>query len=247
MKIVGVIPARYDSKRLPGKVLVDVLGKPLIQRVYEQARKAELLDDILVATDNQKIFEVVQIFGGKAIMTSFDCKSGTDRLAEVARSLDADIFLNIQGDEPLISPEIISEVARAMVEDSAIDIATVARKISTQKELNNPNVVKVVIDNNGFALYFSRGQIPYVRGSTDLKNVNLVYYKHIGLYAYKRDFLLHFAQMEQGLLEKIEDLEQLRVLENGYKIKVVITEYDSIGVDTREDLKKVRKMLKSST
>ncbi len=247
MKIIGVIPARYDSKRFPGKVLADVLGKPLIQRVYEQAKKAELLDDILVATDNQKIFKVVQNFGGKVIMTSSDCESGTDRLAEVARSLDGDIFLNIQGDEPLISPEVISQLARAMVEDSAIDIATVARKIGTQKELNNPNVVKVVIDNNGFALYFSRGQIPYVRDSSELKNVSSVHYKHIGLYAYKRDFLLDFVQMEQGLLEKMEDLEQLRALENGYKIKVVITEHDSIGVDTREDLKKVIKRLKSAT
>ena len=245
MKVIGIIPARYDSKRFPGKVLADILGKPVIQRVYEQARKAELLDEILVATDNEEIFKAVENFGGKAVMTSSsNCKSGTDRLAEVAGSLDGDIFLNIQGDEPLISPEVISEVAQTLIEDNAIEIATVARKITTQEELNNPNVVKVVIDNDGFALYFSRAQIPYVRDFLEIRNLGSVCYKHIGLYGYKRGFLLNFALMEQGPLEKVEDLEQLRALENGYKIKVVITQRDSIGVDTREDLEKVRKILR---
>ena len=244
MKVIGIIPARYDSKRFPGKVLADILGKPVIQRVYEQARKAELLDEILVATDNEKIFKAVENFGGKAVMTSSNCKSGTDRLAEVAGSLDGDIFLNIQGDEPLIPPEVISEVAQTLIEDNAIEIATVARKITTQEELNNPNVVKVVIDNDGFALYFSRAQIPYVRNFLEIRNLGSVCYKHIGLYGYKRGFLLNFALMEQGPLEKVEDLEQLRALENGYKIKVVITQRDSIGVDTREDLEKVRKILR---
>jgi len=244
MKVIGIIPARYDSKRFPGKVLADILGRPLIQRVYEQARKAELLDEILVATDNEEIFKVVENFGGKAVMTSSNCKSGTDRLAEVAGSLDADIFINIQGDEPLISPELISRVAQALIEDNAIEIATVARKVTTQEELNNPNVVKVVIDNDGFALYFSRAQIPYVRDFLEIKNLGSVCYKHIGLYGYKRGFLLNFALMKQGPLEKVEDLEQLRALENGYKIKVVITQRDSIGVDTQEDLEKVRKILR---
>jgi len=246
MKIIGIIPARYDSKRFPGKVLADLFGKPLIQRVYEQARKVELLDDILVATDNEEIFKVVENFEGKAIMTSSNCRSGTDRVAEVARGLNADIFVNIQGDEPLISPEVISKVAQVLIEDKTIDIATVARKITTQKELNNPNVVKVVIDNDGFALYFSRAQIPYVRDSLELESLGSVSYKHIGLYTYRRDFLLNFVHMEESALEKVEDLEQLRALENGYKIKVVITGYDSIGVDTREDLEKVRKILKNS-
>jgi len=244
MKVIGIIPARYDSKRFPGKVLADILGRPLIQRVYEQARKVELLDEILVATDNEEIFKVVENFGGKAVMTSSNCKSGTDRLAEVAGSLDADIFINIQGDEPLISPELISRVAQALIEDNAIEIATVARKVTTQEELNNPNVVKVVIDNDGFALYFSRAQIPYVRDFLEIKNLGSVCYKHIGLYGYKRGFLLNFALMKQGPLEKVEDLEQLRALENGYKIKVVITQRDSIGVDTQEDLEKVRKILR---
>jgi len=243
MKIIGIIPARYDSKRFPGKVLADILGKPLIRRVYEQAKKVELLDDVLVATDNKEIFKVVENFEGKAIMTSSNCKSGTDRLAEVARGLDADIFVNIQGDEPLISPEVISKVAQELIKDKTINIATVARKITAQEELNNPNIVKVVLDNNGFALYFSRAQIPYVRHSLELKNLTFASYKHIGLYAYRRKFLLNFVRMEQGPLEKVEDLEQLRALENGYKIKVVITECDSIGVDTREDLEKVRKIL----
>jgi len=244
MKVIGIIPARYDSKRFPGKVLADILGKPVIQRVYEQARKAELLDEILVATDNEEIFKAVENFGGKAVMTSSNCKSGTDRLAEVAGSLDGDIFLNIQGDEPLISSEVISKVAQTLIEDNAIEIATVARKITTQEELNNPNVVKVVIDNDGFALYFSRAQIPYVRNFLEIRNLGSVCYKHIGLYGYKRGFLLNFALMKQGPLEKVEDLEQLRALENGYKIKVVITQRDSIGVDTQEDLEKVRKILR---
>jgi len=246
MKIIGVVPARYDSKRFPGKVLVDLLGKPLIQRVYEQAKKAELLDDLLVATDNDKIFKAVENFGGKAIMTSANLRSGTDRLAEVARGLDADIFVNIQGDEPLISPEVISKVAEALIKDETIDIATVARKITARKEFDNPDVVKVVIDKDGFALYFSRAQIPYIRHQLERKNMSSVSYKHIGLYAYRRKFLLNFSQMEESSLEKVEDLEQLRALENGYKIKVVITECDSIGVDTVEDLERVRRILKNS-
>lgn len=244
MKIIGIIPARYDSKRFPGKVLADVAGKPLIQRVYEQAKKAKVLHDILVATDNEKIFKAVEKFKGKAIMTSSNCRSGTDRVAEAAKGLNGDIFINIQGDEPLIPPEVISKVAQALVEDRAIDIATVARRIVAQMELSNPNIVKVVIDNNGFALYFSRAQIPYIRDSLELESVASVCCKHIGVYAYRRNFLLDFVQMEQTPLEIIEDLEQLRVLENGYKIRVVITECDSVGVDTREDLEKVRKILK---
>ena len=243
MKIIGIIPARYDSKRFPGKVLADVAGKSLIQRVYEQASKVKVLDGVLVATDNKEIFKAVENFKGKAIMTSSTCRSGTDRVAEVAKGLDGDIFVNIQGDEPLIPPEVISEVARVLIEDKAINIATVARRIVAQEELNNPNVVKVVIDNDGFALYFSRAQIPYVRDSLELESLGSVCCKHIGLYAYRRNFLLDFVRMEQTPLEKVEDLEQLRALENGYKIKVVITERDSVGVDTREDLEKVRKIL----
>ena len=244
MKIIGIIPARYDSKRFPGKVLADIVGKPLIQRVYEQARKAKVLDEVLVATDNEEIFKAVENFRGKAIMTSSTCRSGTDRVAEAAKGLKGDIFVNIQGDEPLISPEVISKVTQALIEDKAIDIATVARKIVAQEELNNPNVVKVIIDNDGFALYFSRAQIPYVRDSLELESLGSVCCKHIGLYAYRRKFLLDFVRMEQTPLEKVEDLEQLRALENGYKIKVIITECDSVGVDTREDLEKVRKILR---
>jgi len=246
MKIIGVIPARYGSKRFPGKVLADVLGKPLIQRVYEQARKAELLDEVLVATDNQEIFKVVERFGGKVVMTSSECRSGTDRLAEVAVNREEDIFVNIQGDEPLIPPQLISEVAQALIRDKTIGIATAARKITTREELANPNVVKVVIDNDGFALYFSRAQIPYIRHPIAPGNVSSVSYKHLGLYAYRKQFLLNFARMEQGLLEKVEDLEQLRILEMGHKIKVVITELDSLGVDTQEDLEKVRKILRNT-
>jgi 3-deoxy-manno-octulosonate cytidylyltransferase (CMP-KDO synthetase) len=246
MRIIGIIPVRYGSKRFSGKVLADILGKSLIQRVYEQSKKVELLDDVLIATDNKKILQVVGKFAGKAIMTSSNCRSGTDRLAEVARGLDADIFVNIQGDEPLISPQVVTKVTQALIKDKTIDIATVARKITSPEELNNPNVVKVVIDNDGFALYFSRAQIPYVRHQLELKDLSSVFYKHIGLYAYRREFLLNFVQMKQSPLEKVEDLEQLRALQNGYKIKVVITEYDSIGVDTKEDLERVRKILKNS-
>jgi len=245
MKVIGVIPARYHSKRFPGKVLVDILGKPLIQRVYEQARKAKLLGEVIVATDNDEILNVVKNFGGKAVMTSSDCRSGSDRLAEVAIGLDADIIVNIQGDEPLISPEVISDVAQELMKDKTISMATAARKITTREELTNPNVVKVVVDKNGFALYFSRAQIPYISHVAERENVGLVAHKHIGIYSYRREFLLNFGRMEQGPLEKVEDLEQLRALENGYKIKVVITEWDSIGVDTKEDLKKVVEILKN--
>jgi len=246
MRIIGIIPARLDSKRFPGKVLADILGKPLIQRVYEQARKAKLLDELLVATDSQKIFQVVRNFGGEVLMTSGKCSSGSDRLAEVAKNLYADIFVNIQGDEPLISPKVIARVTRALIEDKRADMATVARRITTERELRNPNVVKVVVDKDGFALYFSRAEIPYLGDRSHMKNLGSICYKHMGLYAYRRQSLLNFSKMERSALEKVEDLEQLRALENGYKIKVVITKYDSVGVDTPEELEIVKKMLKNS-
>ncbi|MBI5894409.1 MAG: 3-deoxy-manno-octulosonate cytidylyltransferase [Deltaproteobacteria bacterium] len=260
MKIVAIIPARYASTRLKGKALVDIAGRPMIQHVYERTKKAGLINDVIVATDDKTIFDAVKGFNGKAAMTSSEHKTGTDRIAEAANNIDADIIVNVQGDEPLIEPEMIDEAIKPLMRDAAIPICTLKTKIQDEKEILNPNIVKVVTDKNGFALYFSRLPIPYVRseesrgqgvkGSSKeiippLEPLNPrilepLHYKHIGLYVYRKDFLLKFAKMKPTLLEEAEKLEQLRALENGYKIKVVETRYNSIGVDTEEDLERVR-------
>lgn len=237
MKVVAIIPARYASSRLPGKPLKDICGKPMIQLVYERVRLSNTLDRVIVATDDQRIYDVVQAFGGEAKMTAITHKTGTDRLAEVAQELDADIVVNVQGDEPLINPEMIDQAVRPLLEDKSIKMGTLKHKITSKEELESPHVVKVVTDRENFALYFSRSLIPYPR--TD---IDTTYYKHIGLYVYQKDFLLDYAKMDSTLLEQKESLEQLRALENGYKIKVVETEYKSIGVDTLEDLERVREM-----
>lgn len=221
----------------------------MIQWVYERAGKARLVHDVVAATDDKRIFDAVKGFGGKAVMTSASHKSGTDRLAEAAANIKCDIVVNVQGDEPTIEPKMIDEAIRPFMQDSRIDVATLETKITDEEELNNPNVVKVVTDKNGFALYFSRYPIPYVRdrgqGSGVKKNrvKGQEHYKHIGLYVYRKDFLLKFAGMKPTPLEEAEKLEQLRVLENGYKIKVVETRYNSIGVDTPEDLERVRRIV----
>lgn len=237
MYVVAIIPARYASTRLNGKPLLHIDGKPMIQWVYERAKKAKLINDVIAATDDKRVFDAVRYFGGKAVMTSPEHRTGTDRIAEAAGGLNVDIIVNVQGDEPLIEPEMIDAAIRPLTNDSEIVAATLKTKIKDEKELNNPNVVKVVTDKNDFALYFSRLPIPYVRGQE--KNIH---FKHIGLYVYRKDFLLKFARMKPTPLEEAEKLEQLRVLENGYKIKVVETKHDSIGVDTVEDLEKVRKI-----
>jgi 3-deoxy-manno-octulosonate cytidylyltransferase (CMP-KDO synthetase) len=238
MKITAIIPARYSSSRLPGKPLKDICGKTMVQRVYEQVKKVSLVDKVIVATDDQRIFNKVKSFKGNVIMTSKDHKTGTDRLAEVAAKIETDIIVNVQGDEPLINPSVIKSAIEPLLSDESLKMSTLKHLIKDEEEINNPNVVKVVTDKNNNAIYFSRSKIPYSRNSQKFN-----YYKHIGLYVYRSDFLLKFAEMEPTSLEVQESLEQLRVIENGYKIKVIETEYDSIGVDTEEDLNKVRNIL----
>lgn len=246
MEIVAIIPARYGSTRLNGKPLLDIAGKPMIQWVYERTKKARFINDVMVATDDNRVFDAVKDFGGKVVMTSAEHQTGTDRIAEVADKLKADIIVNVQGDEPLIEPEMIDEAIKPLAEDSSIYISTLKTKIKDVRDISDPNIVKVVTDKNDFALYFSRLPIPYHRDEwKDLKQLviqgsRFTVFKHIGLYVYRKSFLLKFAKMKPTPLEEAEKLEQLRALENGYKIKVVETLFQSIGVDTMEDLEKTR-------
>lgn len=240
MKNICVIPARYDSTRLPGKPLKDICGKPMICRVYERAKLSELADEIIVATDDERILQAVEKNSGRAMMTSKNHKTGTDRLAEVAEKFpDAEIIVNVQGDEPLIEPTLIDKLIEQFA-DKNLQMATVATEITEDGEMNNPNNVKVVLDKNNNALYFSRSLVPYPRN----KNKSKVY-KHIGIYAYRKNFLLDYAKMNPTDLEQTESLEQLRALENGYKIRVIISDCKFIGVDTEEDLKLVNEIYKS--
>ena len=238
MKTLCVIPARYASTRLPGKPLKDIAGKPMICRVYERALKAQSMSEVLVATDDERILAVVKEHGGKAMLTAKNHPTGTDRLAEVAAAYpDVDVIVNVQGDEPLIEPKLIDELAAVFTEDENLQMATVMTPMVSEEEKNNPNNVKVITDRNGYALYFSRSLIPYPRNDEGVP-----VYKHIGIYAYRRDFLLKYAKMAPTPLESTESLEQLRALENGYKIKVVKTDYRFVGVDTAEDLALVNKI-----
>ena len=240
MKTLCVIPARYASTRLPGKPLADIAGKPMICRVYERAVQAKSLAGVLAAVDDQRVYDAVVQNGGQAMMTSPDHPTGTDRLAEVAAAYpDMDLIINVQGDEPLIDPELIDELAAVFDEDPQLQMATVKTPMSTQAEMQNPNNVKVVTDKKGYALYFSRSLLPYPR----VPHGRPVY-KHIGIYAYKRDFLLRYAQMEPTPLEQTESLEQLRALENGYRIRVIETDRRFVGVDTPEDLAEVNGIFK---
>lgn len=241
MKIAGIIPVRYNSSRLPGKPLADILGKPMILWVYERARQAEMLEEVFVATDDVRIKKVVEKEGGRVIMTSPSCRSGTDRIAEVAKTLEYDIFVNIQGDEPLISPDVINLVVKPFFKEANILVTTAATLIRKKSEIKDANVVKLVMDKFNFGLYFSRAPIPFVRDGKK-SSMKPEYYKHLGIYAYRREFLLRFNLMPSCNLEKIEQLEQLRIINYGYKIKVVISNYDSISVDTPKDLERVRKI-----
>ena len=237
MNVLCVIPARYASTRLPGKPLKDIAGKPMICRVYERAAKAARVAEALVATDDERIYEAVLQHGGKAVMTRKDHPTGTDRLAEVAEKYpDVDLIINVQGDEPLIEPALIDELAAAFDGDADLQMATVCTEITDEVEAKNPNNVKVVMDKKGYALYFSRSLLPYPR------HTGTPVYKHIGIYAYKRDFMLQYAKMAETPLEHAESLEQLRALENGYRIKVIKTPYRFVGVDTAEDLAKVNEI-----
>lgn len=239
MKVLCVIPARYASTRLPGKPLKDIAGKPMIVRVYERAKKAKLASDVVVATDDERIVAAVEEHGGKAMLTRKDHPTGTDRLAEVASKMEADVIINVQGDEPLIDPALIDSLAEEFQKDAALQMATVKTPIQDEEEKTNPNNVKVVTDKEGYALYFSRSLIPYPR------KAGATVYKHIGIYAYRRDFLLKYARMEQTPLERSESLEQLRALENGYRIKVVASDATFVGVDTEEDLLKVNEIYRN--
>jgi 3-deoxy-manno-octulosonate cytidylyltransferase (CMP-KDO synthetase) len=240
MDVVGIIPARYASVRFEGKVLADILGKPMIQHVWESALKAKSLNDLVVACDDERIYKVVSDFGGKAVMTAKAHTSGTERLAEVVADLDVKVVVNIQADEPLVHPSMIDDVAYSILNNPATTMATLMKRIEHEEEIPDANVVKVVADKKGFALYFSRWPIPFVREEEPGMRVH---YKHIGLYGYTKDFLFVYKKLSASKLEILEKLEQLRVLENGYEIKVIETKFETIGVDTREDLEKVKQYL----
>jgi 3-deoxy-manno-octulosonate cytidylyltransferase (CMP-KDO synthetase) len=273
MTAIVIIPARYESTRFPGKPLYSLRGMPVIQYVYNNSKLSHLANDVIVATDSEKILEKVQTFGGKAVMTDKKHPSGTDRIAEVAKSMDYEIIVNVQADEPLISPEMIDDVI-TVLDDKRASIGTLAKKIEDLSEITDPNVVKVVFDKEGFALYFSRSPIPFHRDEWQLMSkeqrakstpsltlpprgrgqgwggdselLTFHCYKHVGIYSYRRDVLLALSRMEQTELEKIEKLEQLRALENGMKIKIKETFFETYGVDTPEDIERIEKCLNTS-
>ena len=243
MTSVCVIPARYASTRLPGKPLALIAGKPMIQWVYKQAVKANLIDRVIVATDDEKIKNAVESFGGEVVITDPELPSGTDRVSAAIQNIDTDIEINLQGDEPFVEPELLNSMVSAFL-DSEIYMATPVRKIESIEELNDPNLVRVAKDINNYALFFTRSVIPYLRDFNKeewLNNFN--FYKHIGIYAYRKTFLNILTSLPESRLEKAERLEQLRVLENGYKIFTIETNYDSISVDTLDDLNKVNRLI----
>ena len=244
-EIIGIIPVRYESSRFPGKPLADICGKPMVQRVYERSCQASMLSTVLVATDDVRIFKIVESFGGEAVMTPKAIPSGSDRVAFVAKGQNADIVVNIQGDEPFIEPQEIDSVAQILLNDESAMMGTLVKRITRVEELTNPNTAKVVIDSNGYALYFSRSPIPNCRDSIDSSKwiQNHVYYKHVGIYSYRKSFLMDYCQWEPTPLETIEKLEQLRALEQGVKIKVAETSTEPVCVDTPEDLERVRQMV----
>jgi 3-deoxy-manno-octulosonate cytidylyltransferase (CMP-KDO synthetase) len=240
-QVVVVIPSRYAATRLPGKPLVNLAGKPMVQRVYEQAKLAQTVHRILVATDDQRIVDAVLAFGGEARMTRSDHRTGTERIAEVAAHEPGDVFVNVQGDEPLIDPVAIDTAVAALLEDPPAQIATVATPIRHVPDIMDPNVVKTVLDFDSNALYFSRAPVPWVRDTQ--QKVHVKYWKHLGLYVFQRDALLEYPTLPQGELEKIEQLEQLRWLENGWKIRVAEVEHDAVSVDVPKDVTRVEKLL----
>jgi 3-deoxy-manno-octulosonate cytidylyltransferase (CMP-KDO synthetase) len=238
VNIVGIIPARYASTRFPGKPLADINGKPMIQHVYESAAKSKLLKRIIVATDDKRIYDAVGKFWGDVVMTSSKHQSGTDRIGEAAKDLKCDIVVNIQGDVPFIDYRNIDKAIKPLIKDNELYAATLASKLDDIREINDPNVVKVFFDKEKFAVDFSRTVKPY---NNDKKKAN--FYKHIGLYVYRKDYLMKFVKMKLSKRELKEKLEQLRILDNGDDIKVVITRLNSQSVDTKEDLKKIKKLI----
>ena len=269
VKIVGVIPARYASSRFQGKALVDILGKPMVQRVYERAARAETLDAVIVATDDKRIYDVVDGFGGQVVMTSPDCPTGTERVAIVAETLDCDVVANIQGDEPLLEPVVIDQMIQPFLDDPSVEVSTLKQQVENEADYRDPNVVKVVTDLQGFALYFSRASTPGNLSNHWLQTYPT--YRHVGLYAYRRERLLEFTwikyhrwdcrliwvtqdymiirgegvKWERTPYESAEGLEQLRFLEHGIRIRVVETEHTLIGVDVPADLERVLEILKA--
>ncbi len=239
MSALVVIPARYGAVRFPGKPLALLRGKPVIQHVYEQAAHAKRADEVVVATDDARIQEAVERFEGHAVMTSVSARSGTDRVAEVARQRQAAIVVNVQGDEPLIRPEMVDQLIEFLDRHRAVPMASLMTRLKPE-DVNNPNAVKVVVDRDGFALYFSRASIPHVR---EKSGVAPTMWKHLGIYGYQRHFLLKFPSLEPTPLEQSEQLEQLRVLEHGYRIKLLETAHETVGVDTPDDLRKVEVLL----
>jgi len=242
-KILGVIPARFASTRFPGKVLAQISSKTMLQHVYERCAQARYLTSTTIATDDDRVYSVAKGFGARVRMTRSDHRSGSDRVAEVASAETAEMVVNIQGDEPLIDPAAIDAAILPLVHDSEIVMGTLKKRIEDAREITDPNVVKVVTDRRGDAIYFSRCPIPYA-GKTCVPGSS--YFKHVGLYVYRRDFLLQYSALPVGPLEQAERLEQLRALENGYRIRVVETEYESLGVDTPEDLERVSRLFEAS-
>jgi 3-deoxy-manno-octulosonate cytidylyltransferase (CMP-KDO synthetase) len=248
-RTVVIIPARFGSTRLPGKPLLEIAGKPMIQHVVERASQATLVERVMVATDDQRIVDAVQGFGGEAVMTSPDCRSGTDRIAEVVRTMSGvDIVVNVQGDEPLIPPTMIDAAIKPLWNDPLMLVGTLVRRISRSEELNDPAVPKVALDRNGRCLFFTRTPIPYGREfPREAWLDHHTYYRHIGIYVFRRSFLLRFASLDQTPLERAEQLEQLRILEHGYSIHAAVTEEESLAVDTPADLERVRGIMESRT
>jgi 3-deoxy-manno-octulosonate cytidylyltransferase (CMP-KDO synthetase) len=241
-KVVVVIPARYGSTRLPGKPLVSLNGQPMIQRVYARAKLAQRADRVIVATDDDRIIQAVVAFGGEARMTRPDHRTGTERIAEVAAHVDGEIFVNVQGDEPLLDPAAVDAAIEALLLEPEADVATVATPIKAPADIMDPNVVKVVLDFDDNALYFSRAPIPWVRDTAS--TIQVRHLKHLGLYVFQRETLLEYPTLPQGELERIEQLEQLRWLENGTKIRVAAVEHDAVSVDVPEDVARVEKLLR---
>ena len=246
-RVLAIIPARWASSRFPGKPLANIVGVPMIRRVISQTQKAKCVTEVIVATDDTRILEVVNNNGGTAVMTSVDHESGTDRVAEVARDRDCDIVVNVQGDEPLMPPQNIDQVVMPLIGDPSTLVSSLRVLIKDPKELWNQNITKVVVDNFDSALYFSKAPIPWNRDAwseDQPKTLNSsLWFKHVGLYAYRKKFLMEYTSLPLTPLEKIEKLEQLRILENGFPIKVVETKFDSIGVDSEADIKNIEKQL----
>lgn len=241
--VLAVVPARYGSTRFPGKPLAPIAGRPMIQHVVERVRQAKQVSRVVVATDDQRIKSAVEAFGGEAILTRADHANGTDRVAEVAAHVAARIYVNVQGDEPLIDPGTVDAVIAAMLEDDSVQIATPCVAIEQPKDIMDPNIVKVVRDFDGNGIYFSRAPIPWVRDTN--ASVKAQHWKHLGLYGYRREALLEYQTLPPGELERIEQLEQLRWLENGFRIRVAETDYDAVSVDVPSDIERVEKLLRA--